>query len=162
MTNKVGIKLRNHYDVDQDQNVIVGKFHRKLKDPSNKYILQLAGEKIFIKIPAERHKWWSPELYLVVNKKENISHIREVLGPNPQVFMLSMFLIVLGGVISFFALIVALSRFNLGMSSTLSLYVALGALVLIGIVLFIMALGRRKAHSQNQELRDYAASIINS
>ena len=160
MSSNVGIKLRDHYDVALDQDTIVGRFQRRMKDPSNDYLLQIAGEKIFIKIPSSRHKWWSPELYLVVGKREGASHIREVLGPNPQVFMLSMFMISLGAVISFFALIVALSQFNLGMSATLFLTIGLAALILIGIVLFIMAIGRRRARPQMQELRDFAASVI--
>jgi hypothetical protein len=131
-----------------------------MRDPDNPYLLQIAGEKIFIKIPPERHKWWSPELYLVVGEQDDHSHIREVLGPNPQVFMLSMFLISLGAVISFFALIVALSQFNLGMSATLFLTIGLAALVLIGIVLVWMARGRRKARPQMEELRAFVRGVI--
>jgi hypothetical protein len=160
MSNNIGIKLRDHYDVPQKQEDILKQIHKTNKDPNNRYIMQIAGEKIFIRIPREEQRWWSPEIYIVVDEKGDGSHIREVLGPNPQVFMLSMFLIVFGSVLGLFALIFALSQASLGISPAIALGIAGGSLLIIIAMLIVMAVGRKKAQPQMQELRDFFKQMI--
>lgn len=163
MKNTKGIKFRQQYDVPQSQQTLLSKFMLKLKNPGIPYQMQIAGDKVFIKVPKEKHHWWSPELLLTIEKSENdTSTVKEVIGPNPPVFMLSMFLITGGGVISLFALIVAISQLGLGMASQLSFIISIVALILIVATLLFMALGRKKARPHMEELRKFAGETMDA
>jgi hypothetical protein len=160
MANRFGINIRNHYDLEDQPDVVLRKFIRKLDESTEPFILKTGNNKVFFKTKHEETKWWSPELTLSIESGENGSHVREVIGPNPATFTLSMFGIIGGSVIFFFAIMVALSQINLGLSPKLSFIVAALAILFIVSVYTLIALGRRWAGGQMKRMTDYANSII--
>ncbi len=160
MANHFGINIRNRYELNEHPEQVLRKFIRRLNDSSQPFNLKTANNKVFFKTRAEEAKWWSPELSISIEQSENGTLIREVMGPNPETFTFTIFGIIGGSVLCFFAVMLALSQLNLGLSPTLSLVVAALALLFILIIYSTIALGRRRAASQMKAMTDYAKEIM--
>jgi len=88
--------------------------------------------------------------------------IREVTGPNPATFTLAMFVIIFAIVIFFFALMFAFSQIQLGTSPLISLLVIAGSATITFLVIVILGWGRKKAHAQMEEMKDFVKEVLSN
>lgn len=158
MFSNLGINFRRQYANMHSQEELLRRFRKLASSRPADFNLTSGNDKVFIRF--NRSNWFSPELTLTIEDKGNGSLIREVIGPNPATFTLTIFIITGGFIILFLALMVALSQISLGMSSFWSFFTAASAgLFSILFYLFIWS-GRYRARGQMEELNRFVQGII--
>lgn len=160
MLENFGINIRRYYELSDNQEEVLYRFKKYQLQPTDAFLLNSGNDKVFIKAKEEASKWWSPELTLTIEASEKGSYVREVAGPNPATFTMTIFLLTVGVMILFLALMVALSQVSLGLSSTLSFLIAGFAAAFILSTYFIIWKGRQRAEGQIKILREFADRII--
>jgi hypothetical protein len=156
----LGIRLQEQYYNSEKPEDLIKRFRVRQDEGPASFVMRVVYNSVFIKVPTEDHKWWSPELTVSIEEDEKGSLIKEVTGPNPGTFTLAMFLIIGAFVIFFFALMFALSQIQLGTSPLMSFLVIGGSVAIAVIVLMILAWGRKKAHPQMEMMKDYIRQVI--
>ena len=160
MLHKIGIRFVEEYGSGDPKDVLLGKFTDRKKDAGIQVMIQVANESVFIQLSKEIHRWWSPELVVRIEEKDNGSMIKEVIGPDSGTFTLTMFVLTGSLTIFTFALLVVFSQISLSQSPAISLVIT-GASVLIGVgALVTMAWARRKAKTQIQILRNFVRETL--
>lgn len=160
MLENFGINIRRYYELTDNQEELLYRFKKYQLQPDDAFLLSSGNDKVFIKVKDEASRWWSPELTLTIEAAEKGSFVREVAGPNPATFTMTIFLLTVGVMILFLALMVALSQVSLGLSSAVSFLIAGLAAAFILSTYIIIWKGRKKAEGQIMVLRDFANRII--
>ena len=158
--NNLGIRFREQYTHTEKPDMLRDRFRDRKEEGNTSLVMQMAYHSVFLKIPADSHKWWSPELTVNIEEDKDGSMIREVTGPNPGTFTLAMFVIIFAIVIFFFALMFAFSQIQLGTSPLISLLVIAGSAIITFLVIVILGWGRRKAHAQMEEMKDFVKEVL--
>lgn len=71
---------------------------------------------IILKIPPDQRHYWSPQLNLSVEMKDDVTLIRGLYGPNPNVWATFFFGYAILGVIALFTGMIGLSQLFLGLN----------------------------------------------
>ena len=140
--------------------ILLERFKSKTKEANPTVIMQVAYHSVFLKVSPALHKWWSPDMTLNIKEHDDGSSITKVTGPNPGTFTLAMFVITFAIVISFFALMFALSQIQLSTSPLISILVIAASVVLAFLVIAILGLGRIKAHPQMEMMDEFVKDIL--
>jgi len=156
----LGIRFREQYYHTEKPDILLSRFRAKQLEGTSTLDIQVIYQSVFMKIPTMSNKWWSPELTVNIDEHEKGSRIIEVTGPNPGTFTLAMFVIICAIVIFFFALMVALSQIQLGISPLASLFVISGAVIVTLSVIAILGWGRKKAQPQMEVMKDIVKEVL--
>ena len=156
----LGIRFRELEEHPEKPDVLLERFKAKKKEGISEVEMQFAYHSVFIKVPREIHKWWSPELTVNIEEHKSGSLIRKITGPNPGTFTFAMFVISFALTIFFFALMFAFSQIQLNLSPVLSILVTVGSLIIAVAVIAILGWGRRKAHPQINLMNNYISEIL--
>ncbi len=156
----LGIRFREDYFYPEKPDVLLELFRARQKEGSSPMPIQMAYHSVFIKMPAQSYKWWSPELTVNIEAHEKGSKIKKVTGPNPGTFTLAMFVIIGALVILFFALMFAFSQIQLNMSPLISLIVIAASIAVEVIVIAILGWGRKKAQPQLKQMNDFVKEVL--
>ena len=81
LTNEIVLRPRFKFDVTHDNESILELFEDTTKKQSD-FIVSRVDDHIFIKIPKVKQHFWSPQLHLEINKKEDDSKI-DFVGEYP-------------------------------------------------------------------------------
>jgi len=115
---------------------IQDRMRKALEDQSNPYSAIFLPNQITLKIlPQERH-FWSPQLNITMEEKEEGTLIRGLYGPNPSIWAMFFFAYSALGIILLFAGMVVLSQISLGMEAPLWWVIPVCASLIIIIYLF--------------------------
>jgi len=101
---KLGVKLRKQYDREETPEVLLSKFRSRFESQSNRVMGNIFGDHVFLKILTEQRHYWSPEMDITFEKEEKGTYVREVIGPNSNIYTLTMSLLFFTGVLLFFAI----------------------------------------------------------
>ena len=101
---------------------------------------------IYIKIHPEQQHFWSPQLHLSFEQDGDNVIIRGLYGPNPTVWAIFFFGYVAIGILSLFIGMWGLTRWSLGMDS--SILWSIPVFGLIALVLYISAQAGQKLGAQ--------------
>lgn len=156
----MGINIRRSYGHKDAQDVLIRKLSQTQAAEGNLFLLQIANHLISINVKQDEHHWWSPEMSLRLEQDGAGTTIHEAVGPNPSMFTLAMFFVILGSVTFLAALMWALSQMTVGDSSIVAWIVNFGSGLLIVATFGVLALGRIKAADQVSNLRDFISKII--
>lgn len=74
---------------------------------------------VYIKIHPDQQHFWSPQLHLTFEKDEDATVIRGLYGPKPTVWAIFFFSYVALGILSLFIGMWGLTRWSLGLDSTI-------------------------------------------
>ena len=162
MSNEYSIKFRRQYDLKVDPEIVFQKFEDGFKNDPNIFLGRIVKPNVFLKVSESERHYWSPELNMTVEKESGKTQIREVIGPNPAVFTLTMFLIFFAGTLFLFTLMYLFSQLTLDMDTSLTWVVIGICFVLFVVISLFMFYGRIKAKPQMEMMRDYIEEIINS
>lgn len=112
-----------------------------------------------IKIPQEQLHFWSPQLALSFEAVGEKSVIRGLYGPNPNVWLMFMFLYFFMGFVALVLLIIGISRLNLGLTAYILWAVPF---VLGGIFVLWIAgkAGRKIGHDQMYQIHNLVKPAI--
>ncbi len=159
---KLGVKLRKQYDREETPEVLLLKFRSRFESQSNPVMGNIVGDHIFFKIlPGQRH-YWSPEMDITFEKKEKGTYVREVIGPNSNIYTLTMSLLFFTAVLLFFAIMFLSSQITLDLPTTTTwIFIWIGVMIVL-LLLLIMYFGRRKAKPQMIFMKEFVDSVMNS
>ncbi|MBM4364528.1 MAG: hypothetical protein FJ104_17750, partial [Deltaproteobacteria bacterium] len=132
---------------------------RQLRAPPRPLRGLVAPGKIELHVPAERRRFWSPELGVVVSATPEGSALIGRYGPHPHVWSAYLAVSVLLGIAGFGAGVWAFAQAALGGSPTALfglLVPAVGGLLLLGVA----RLGRGLSGDEIEELRDFLEAAL--
>ena len=159
---KIGVKLRKQYDREETPDELISRFNNKFESESIPIIGKTLGDHVFLKILPEQKHYWSPEMDITFEKKEKGSYVREVIGPNSNIYTLTMSLLFFTGVLLFFAIMFLSSQITLNLPTTTT-WILIGiGVIIIFLLLLIMYVGRIKAKPQIILMKDFVDSVIKS
>ena len=157
---KLGIKLRKQYNREETPDELLSKFKSKFESESNPVMGKIVGNHVFFKIlPEERH-YWSPEMDITFENKDKGSYVREVIGPNSNIYILTMSLLFFTIVLLFFGLMFLFSQISLDMPTGTTLFLIAIGIIIIFLLLLAMYFGRIKAKPQVLLLKEFVDGIM--
>ena len=159
---KHGIKLRKQYNREETPDELLSKFKSKFESGSNLVMGNIRGEHVFFKILPEQRHYWSPEMDITLEKKEKGTYVREVIGPNSNIYTLTMSLLFFTIVLLFFALMFLFSQISLDMPTGTTLFLIAIGIIIIILLLLAMYFGRIKAKPQVLLLKEFVDGIMDT
>ncbi len=131
------IRPRFKIEVNTSEAELIKLLKAELVDKENSCVGLVTGNFSVIKIPAQERHFWSPQLTLSYDERDEKTIIRGLYGPNPTVWAVFFFGYAILGIVALFILVVGFSRYSLDMSTTI-LWVLPG-LGVGAVVLYIVA-----------------------
>ena len=77
---------------EKSQEKILTNFLKEKNKKEQKFIIKIMDEHIFIDVLQKDAHFWSPQLHLEILEEENVTQIKGLFGPKPQVWTFFMFL----------------------------------------------------------------------
>ena len=156
--NKVVLRPRFKIELNKTNTAILDAFEAKQKS-QNQFIVSRVDEHVFIKLPKEKQRFWSPQLHIEINETEdNKSQLYGLFGPNPTVWTLFIFLhfAVAGLFIAF--CIWAYSNYALKEDY----FLQISGIVLMVLVWFGLYIAGRLSKASNQEEMNELNNFMNT
>lgn len=160
LSNEVVLRPRFKIEIEEENEKALEAFE-KLKKAQSDFVVSRVDDHVFIRIPKSKQHFWSPQLHLEINKKDDkTSWLSGLYGPNPTVWTLFMFL-------HFFVAVVfigfgawAYSNWSLGNSFAIQIGV-MGLMVVTWFVLYFAGrMGKRKGQPEMQELCNFMKDAL--
>lgn len=158
--NEIVLRPRFKEDIPFHHEVILKHFATKNKDNSPFIITQI-DDHVFIKYPKQQQEFWTPELHLEINHKdEQTAELRGLYGPSPTVWTLFMFLHFLVGTSFLIFGVWAYSNWRL----TDDYYIQLMVCALMVIAWFVLyaagRIGKTVSKKEMYELKNFMDTTI--
>ncbi len=112
-----------------------------------------------VKIPHDQLHFWSPQLSLSFEASEGKTLIRGLYGPNPNVWLLFMFLYFFMGFVALVLLVIGISRLNLGLTAYI-LWAVPFVLGGIFVLWFSGKTGKKLGHDQMYQIHDVIKPVV--
>ncbi len=91
LSNEIVLRPRFKFDVDSVNEKLLKGFE-ETKTTQSDFIVSRIDDHVFIKFPKQAQHFWSPQLHLEINEKdEKSATIHGLFGPNPTVWTMFMF-----------------------------------------------------------------------
>ncbi|AGC78186.1 hypothetical protein LX97_03016 [Nonlabens dokdonensis] len=125
------------------------------------YIISIIDDHVFVRIPAVRAHFWSPELHLeLVEKNEGTVLVKGLFGPKPTVWTMFMFFHFAVAGLFIASGIWLYTRFTLGEPIRFPL-ISMILMILVWFVLYVLGrIGRKTGSEQMHELKIFLDSLI--
>lgn len=162
MSNEYSIKLRRKYESEIEPDQLFRKFQSSYDQNPKSVLIRVVKPNIFLKIDESERHYWSPEMSITIEEQENKTQVREVIGPNPAVFTLTMFLIFFAGTLFLFTLMFLFSQMTLKMDTSITWVIIGICFILFAIISLFMFYGRIKAKPQMLIMQDYVKKVMNT
>lgn len=117
-------------------------------------------EHIVLKVPVTERHFWSPQVSLSLEEREDGNTlIRGLYGPNPTVWLLFTFGYIVIGTMAFFALMLGFSKLSLGLDASILWLLPMFALASIGLY-FVAQFGQKLGVEQTFMLHHFVEEIL--
>ena len=160
LSNEIVLRPRFKFDVDTVNEKLLKGFEAS-KTAQSDFIVNRIDDHVFIKFPKQKQHFWSPQLHLEINEKdEKSATVHGLFGPNPSVWTMFMFFhfIVAGLFIAFG--IWAYTNATLGKSYAIQLFLTL-FMVLIWFVLYVAGrMGKTKGQPEMYKLHGFMKDTL--
>ena len=160
LPNDIVLRPRFKFDLATANEKLLKAFE-DTKNSQSDFIVSRIDDHVFIKFPKREQHFWSPQLHLEINEKdEQSATVHGLFGPNPSVWTMFMFFhfIVAGLFIAFG--IWAYTNATLGTSYAIQLFLAL-FMVLLWFVLYIGGrLGKTKGKPEMYQLHAFMEETL--
>jgi len=145
---------------ESKQKIII-KFQDNLNEKKCKYCSKIIDNHIIIDVSKEDDHFWSPQLNIeVLDDGDNNSIVKGLFGPKPQIWTLFMFIhFVMAFVFIGFA-IMAYVKWTLKSDYTFALTMVILLPILWVLMYFLGSLGKKKGHSQMDELHQFMIKTL--
>ncbi len=135
------------------------RMKKGIEKNNNPYAVTYLPNQITLRIlPANRH-FWSPQLNITLEEKDDGTLIRGLYGPNPSIWAMFFFAYSALGVIILFAGMVILSQISLGMEAPLWWVIPVCAAMII-IVYMIAQTGQKIGAQEMFDLHHFYESTL--
>jgi hypothetical protein len=130
-----------------------------LHERKGSYMAIYLPNQITLKIKPEDRHFWSPQLNITLEEKEDGTLIRGLYGPNPSIWAMFFFAYSALGIIILFAGMVVLSQLSLGMETPLWWVIPLCTGLII-IIYIIAQAGQKIGAQQMFDLHHFYEEIL--
>ena len=137
-------RFRQHLKADFKE--IQDRIKNFLEDHNNPYSAIYLPNQITLKITPEERHFWSPQLNITLEEKDDSTLIRGLYGPNPSIWAMFFFAYSALGIIILFAGMVVLSQLSLGMEAPLWWVIPFCIVLLI--IIYLIAQAGQKIGAQ--------------
>ncbi|MCG1037500.1 GTP-binding protein [Polaribacter sargassicola] len=155
--------LRPRFSITLKENykVILNRFSDELKKKEIPFRGNIIDEHVFISVAKKEEHFWSPQLHLeIVKSTEELSILKGLFGPKPQVWTLFMFVHFVIGVTFLGFCVMLYSKISLNESVFLPLTMII-VLPIIWIVLYFLGkIGKDTGKNQMKELHEFMIRVI--
>lgn len=127
------IRLETHHSPNQ----LCDIFSRKLNEDDSKIEGTVLPNYIYIEPIKKDQHYWSPQLTITIEEKEDGSVIRGLYGPQPSVWTLFVFFYSIIGFATLIVLMIGLSYLSLGKDTSIFWFALL--LILLFLTLYLVA-----------------------
>jgi len=160
LSNEVVLRPRFKIEIEKENEKALEAFE-KLKKAQSDFVVSRVDDHVFIRIPKSKQHFWSPQLHLEINKKDDkTSWLNGLYGPNPTVWTLFMFL-------HFFVAVVFIGFGAWAYSNYVidnSFVLQIGVMVLMVVIWFVLyfagRMGKNKGKPEMQELCNFMKSTL--
>ncbi len=159
--NKIVLKPRFKIEIDEDKELIIGKFKNKFAQGGSQFSGKIVDHHVIIDVNQKEQHFWSPQLHVEIEEnEENTTLVKGLFGPKPTVWSLFMF-IHFGVAVAFIVfLVIAYTHWSLEQDYLTAAIVCLSMPVLWLLLYFLGRIGRKKGSEQMHGLRDYFFKIL--
>ncbi len=160
LSNEIILRPRFKFDVNTDNEKLLKGFE-ETKVNQSEFIVSRIDDHVFIKFPKQAQHFWSPQLHLEINEKdENNATVHGLFGPNPTVWTMFMFFhFVVAGL--FLGLgIWAYTNATLGNSYAIQLFLTLFMVVIWFVLYFAGRIGRTKGKPEMYKLHGFMKETL--
>jgi len=159
--NRILLKPRFKVLISAPQQEVLRRFEYKLNLKSNQFNYKIVMYHIVLDIKKEANHFWSPQLYLEIEKNtETTSVIKCLFGPKPQVWSFFIFVHFAVALIFLVFLVIAYSKYTLNKDYTFALTICVIIPVLWILFYVFGQLGKKKAYPQMQQMHNYLMEIL--
>ncbi len=162
MNSEYRVKLRQQYYLSEEPERLLDKFKVSLDQNPSSIIGKIVKPNVFLQIDNSEKHYWSPEMTITIDKENEKTSVREVIGPNPSVFTFTMFLIFFAGTLFLFTLMFLFSQITLNMDTSFTWIIIGVCFLLFSVISLFMFIGRIKAKPQMELLRKFVEEIIHT
>lgn len=160
LSNEIVLRPRFKIEIDKSNDNALEAFVSK-KQAQKDFIVSRVDDHVFIRLPKSKQHFWSPQLHLEINKKDdNTSFLNGLYGPNPTVWTMFMFLHFL--VAGLFIVFGIWAYTNWSLNHTFWLQITfMGLMVIIWFALYFAGrMGKRKGKPEMQELCNFMKDTL--
>lgn len=161
LPNDIVLRPRFKIEVNTNHQNLLQAFEKQKKN-SPKYIITRVDDHVFLKFPKQQQHFWSPQLHLEINEKnDSSSTVYGLFGPNPTVWTLFMFLhFVVAGLFFGFG-IWAYTNATLGNDYAIQLFLTLMMVILWFVLYAAGRIGRAKGNPEMHQLHKFMQETLN-
>lgn len=158
--NRVLLKPRFKMSFDENEDDILNKFKENLQSNNCKYCSKIVDHHVVIDVPIEEDHFWSPQLHVEIEKEEDQTIVKGVLGPKPGVWTLFIFLHFAVAIAFFVFFVMFYSKWTLKQDYNFSMIMSILMPILSVVLYFIGQLGKKFGYDQMVELHDFLIGTL--
>ncbi len=156
---RIRIRPRYNFTVPLDKESVLNKLRDAIGNPDAHIEGKFVKPLVVISIPEEDRHFWSPELSLDIEKKEEGTEIRCVLGPRPALWTMFTAFYSFAVLIGVAGLVLGFSQLTLGMNAYGFWFVPLSIILIVSA--YVIALtGQKLAYDQMLLLRSFIKNSL--
>jgi len=153
------IRPRFMHTSDESPEDVRDMFKTRLAEKDAQVSGTIIPNHIILKIPPDQRHYWSPQLNISIEIKEDVTVVRGLYGPNPNVWATFFFGYAILSVITLFTGMIGLSQFFLGLDPYWLW--AVPFCLLSGLILYLIAQAGQKVGAQQMfELHHFYETIM--
>jgi hypothetical protein len=156
------IRPRFSFTVSIPKEELLEKFRKRLKGEECKCEGYVALHHVVLRVPYDDQHYWSPQLQFSVDEMEDDqskSEIRGLVGPQPAVWTLFVFIYSFIGITGTFASLFGLSKWTLGEYSVF-IWALPGTIILSATAYLVSKFGQRLGHDQIEVLSGFLQDTL--
>jgi len=146
--NRILLKPRFKLMFKESEQEILSEFKEKLGRPDCPYTSKIVNQHIVIDVPENEEHFWSPQLYVEIEREDELTVVKGILGPKPKIWTFFMFLHFIVAIVFFIFFVIAYSRWSLDQEYTISMIMCLLMPVVWVGLYFFGQLGKKFGYDQ--------------
>lgn len=150
--NRILLKPRFKLRYSDPKEEIIEQFRINLSNEKCRFPSKIVDHHIVIDVPDGEEHFWSPQLHVEVEKEDDVTIVKGILGPKPKIWTLFIFFHFAVAVTFFVFFVIFYSRWSLNQDYTLSMIMCILMPVLWVVLYFAGQLGKKFGYEQMQEL----------
>ncbi|MBC3847354.1 GTP-binding protein [Winogradskyella echinorum] len=160
LSNEIVLRPRFKFNVNSNNEKLLKGFETT-KTNQSEFIVSRIDDHVFIKFPKSEQHFWSPQLHLEINKKDDKnSTVHGLFGPNPTVWTMFMFFhFIVAGLFLGFG-VWAYTNATLNSSYSIQLLLAVLMVVIWFILYFTGRLGQTKGKPEMHRLHNFMKNTL--
>ena len=156
---KIRIRPRYNFTVPLKKEVVLERLRSALQNSEDRLTGKFVKPLVVISLPDEDKHFWSPELSLDLEEKDDGTEIRCILGPHSSIWTLFATFYGFAVLVGVAGLVWGISQMTLGMSAYGFWLIPVSILLIAGAYV-IALIGQRLAYDQMLQLRSFIKETL--